>query len=652
MAEFHWIGSTGNNITKFYWNNINNWAVSTNQGIIRASTYGRLPQGNDTVKIGTDLHCFSPLLYGGYTGGTGSSGQSNLFGNWCQGQTAGDAHGSAGYTAGVTGGGVMMVIATDNLSVSGMDSVSNAISLKLINSTISVNEPNKIFSTENINNAASYSGINPEAFYFQMLQTINPHGSGIATPVQAISNSESSKYPFPYLGGGITGDILRYLKSVWNLSLQGYTAGDINTRADNAWVGGGWTGTDASISAEAKAGLRIRVGGKDSLGTRTAFLLSPGDNATPQNRIFNLDINMVGDKLAGSNQIVSDMKILSRGNPLHSYVFRTGTFRSVISQGDAAMMFEACTAGSIQTDYHNYTSVGPQSRVGGLVIDTENNDPRYHPWVLYFAGGITSGARQVTYGSASTKIDLPWNNKIIANTNPSTYNTNYAKGMAGFTWSTTNPLIGIGEFGGTAGPIYATADSVTGFYTFVPSIEMYSNTRDGTPDWDQTRSDSELGAVTSYSLELLGNCQLGNVLAYGANVYYSSRGSNNATVYMGALRMREGASLDFTRNPDMDALFIGGFTGTGVNTQIVGGILVEDDTCTIRPSKGTQFANSKVVGSDGIGGIDARATLFSPTNNPAFTPSSAVSIDSVRSGDSLFAGTGGLGQIYIPPASN
>lgn len=199
-------------------------------------------------------------------------------------------------------------------------------------------------------------------------------------------------------------------------------------------------------------------------------------------------------------------------------------------------------------------------------------------------------------------------------------------------------------------PIYATADSVTGFYTFVPSVEMYSNTRDGTPDWDQTRSDSELGAITSYSLELLGNCQLGNVLAHGANVYYSSRGLNTATVYIGALRMREGASLDFSRNPDMDALFIGGFTGTGVNTQIVGGILVEDDTCTIRPSRGTQFANSKVVGSDGIGGVDARATLYSPTNNPAFSPSTATNIDILRTGTSLE--TGGVQQIYIPPTTN
>jgi hypothetical protein len=643
MAEFHWIGSTGNNITKFSWNNINNWAVNTNQGIIRATTYGRLPQGNDTVKIGTDLHCFSPLLYGGYSGPTGSG---NTAGTWFMGATAGHAgHSEVGMTAGVTGGGVMMMIATDVLAVGGPDSVSNAVSLRLINSTVSTGQPNKIFGSDNIDTAAANAGLNSESYFFQALQTVNPHASGIANSIQAISNSENSKYPFPYLGGGITGDILRYLKSVWAISLKGYTAGDITERAENAWVGGGWTGTDASIPAEAKAGLRVRLGGKDSLGTRTAMLVYPGNNATPQNRIFNLDVNTVGDKLAGSNQVVTDIKLESRGNPMHSYVFRTGTFRSVISQGDAALMFEACTAGSVQTDYHNYTSVGPQSRVGGLVIDTENNDPRYHPWVLYFAGGVTSGARQATYGSAAGKIDLPWNNKILANTNPSTYNTNYAKGMSGFTWSTMNPLIGIGEYGGTAGPIFATAEAVTGFYTFVPSLEMYSNTRDGSPDWDSTRTDSERGAVTSYSLELLGNAQLGNVLAHGANVYYSSRGLNTATVYMGALRMREGASLDFTRNPDMDAFFIGGFTGTTTGTQIIGGILVEDDTCTIKPSKGTQFGNSKVVGSDGIVGMDARATLFSPNANPAFN-SIAAAIDSIRSGDNI-----GLSQVYIPPAA-
>jgi hypothetical protein len=114
---------------------------------------------------------------------------------------------------------------------------------------------------------------------------------------------------------------------------------------------------------------------------------------------------------------------------------------------------------------------------------------------------------------------------------------------------------------------------------------------------------------------------------------------------MGAFSMREGASLDFTRNPDMDAFFIGGFTGTTTGTQIIGGILVEDDTCTIKPSKGTQFGNSKVVGSDGIVGMDARATLFSPNANPAFN-SIAAAIDSIRSGDNI-----GLSQVYIPPAA-
>ena len=652
MAEFHWIGSTGNSISKFYWNNINNWAVKTSSGLVRARTFGRLPQGNDTVKIGTDLHCFSPLLYGGYSGPTGSGGLTSVAGNWCQGQTAGDAHGSTGYTAGITGGGICLIVATDILAASDTASVSNAYGYGVINDTVLAGNPNGIWSGINIASAAANNNnINPETLFLKMLTTINPHAAGIASSSQAISVSENSKYPFPYLGGGITGDIYNYLKSVWGVSYAGLTSVngvatiDIAVKSDNAWVGGGWTGGPELLTAESQAGLRLRLGGKDSIGSRAAMIVSPGSGAVPQNRIFNLDLKTVADKVSGASGLVTDLTLNSRGNPLHSYAFRTGTFRSVVSQGDSALLFEACTAGSIQSDYHNYTSVGPVSRVGGIVIDSDNNDPRYHPWVVYFAGSITSGARNATYGTASSKVDFPWNNKLLVNTNQLTYNTNYAKGMAGFTWSTLNPLIGIGEFGGTGGPFADAPGASAVYYTTIPGIEIYSNT-----DTKPTSLPSgEQLANTTYNVELMGNASLGSVLAHGANVYYSSRGNIDATVYMGVLRMREGSVLDYTRNTDMDNWFIGGFTGATSNIQIAGGILVEDDTCLIRPSFGCQFANSRVVGNDGLQGVDARASAFFPTQNPQFN-SAASYVSAARNPNDGYGLSIGAFP-YTPPAA-
>ena len=624
MAEFHWIGSTGNSINKFYWNNINNWAVKTPSGIVRARTFGRLPQGNDTVKIGTDLHCFSPLLYGGYSG---STGVGTTAGNWNQGYTAGDSHNSTGYTAGVTGGGVCLIVATDILAASDTSSVSNAFGYGLINDTILGGNPNGIWSGGNIATAAANNNLSTDALFFKMLATINPHAPGIANSSQAVSVPENSKYPFPYLGGGITGDIFNYLKNVWGVSyaglnsINGVATSDSTVKTDNAWVGGGWTGGYSDLTPESQAGLRIRLGGQNAIGSRAAMIVSPGDGAVPQNRIFNIDLKTVADKIPGNAALITDITLNSRGNPLHSYAFRTGSFRSVVSQGDAALLFEACTAGSIQTDYHNYTSIGPASRIGGMVVDSDNNDPRYHPWVVYFAGSITSGARNTTYASASAKTNFPWNNKLLINTNQLTYNTNYAKGMAGFTWSTVNPLIGIGEFGGTAGPIIDTPGASAVYYTTIPSVEIYSNT-DAKPN--SLQGEEQL-ANTAYNLELMGNSSLGAVLAHGANVYYSSRGSMDATVYMGALRMREGSVLDFTRNTDMDNWFIGGFTGATSSIQIAGGILVEDDTCLIRPSSGCQFANTRIVGNDGLQGVDARANAFFADKDPRFNSREYVS---------------------------
>jgi hypothetical protein len=232
---------------------------------------------------------------------------------------------------------------------------------------------------------------------------------------------------------------------------------------------------------------------------------------------------------------------------------------------------------------------------------------------------------------------------LLINTNQLTYNTNYAKGMAGFTWSTVNPLIGIGEFGGTAGPIIDTAGASAVYYTTIPSVEIYSNT-DAKPT--NIQGEEQL-ANTAYNLELMGNSSLGAVLAHGANVYYSSRGSMDATVYMGTLRMREGSVLDFTRNTDMDNWFIGGFTGVTSSIQIVGGIVVEDDTCLIRPSFGCQFANTRIVGNDGLQGVDARASAFFPTQNALFNPA-AVYVSATRDPNNSF----NVGAFpYTPPAA-
>jgi hypothetical protein len=276
-----------------------------------------------------------------------------------------------------------------------------------------------------------------------------------------------------------------------------------------------------------------------------------------------------------------------------------------------------------------------------LVVDTDNNDPRYHPWVLYFAGSITSGARNATYGSAANKVEFPWNNRVIVNTNPATYSTTYANGMSGFTWSTLNPLIGIGEYGGTAGPIANTPLAVTGYYTSIPFLEVYSNTdvSDRT-----TVSTTEAAANTTYNIEFLGNVSIASTLAHGANVYYSAKANTDATVYLGGLKMREGSVLDFTRNKDMDNWFIGGFTGGGLTTQMVAGIMVEDDTCIIRPSAGTQFVNNKFVGNDGLQGIDARASSYYSEQNPAYNPAAEYA-SSQRNSNSIIGGAANL-----PPA--
>lgn len=626
MAEFHWIGSTGNNVTKFYWNNIKNWAVKTNEGFKLATTYGRLPQGNDTVKIGTDLHCFSPLLYGGYSGGSGAfvgTGATQGAGWWCSGQTAGDAHSSAGYTAGVTGGGVRFIVATDILAASDSSSVSYAGTVGAIdaNRGIYPGYANDIWGK--LADLSTQNGRTVESMLMDMLQKVNPHAAGIGASGQATLTTYAGKYPFPMLGGGLTGDTLKYLKDIWNVSYSrglyrnqstGVTfEGNTTWKSDHAWIGGGWTGDPSLIPADAMNGLRVRIGGADSRGTQSALQIFPGDGGVPQNKLFNVSVKVVSDKLSGSNQIITDALIDSRGNPLHSYILDGGSFRNIRSKGDAAINILGCTAGSVEVDYHNYTAVSPRSVLGGLVVDTDNNDPRYHPWVLYYAGGITSGARNAVFGTAAFRIDNPWNTKILVQPPPSTYKTtSYANGMQNLVWSTSNPLIAIGDFGGTAGPRFDTADASGQYYTTAPEINVYSNTS-FTPVGP---SGPEVDASCSYYVEFLGNAVVGKMETRGTNLYYSSQAKSDANVYIGTLLMSEGSVLDLSRNPNMDNWFIGGTTGS--SGQFVGGIISQDDTCLIRPSQGSQLLNNKIISNDGNNGFDARASNFVQANSPTY----------------------------------
>lgn len=613
MAEFHWIGSTGNSLEKFNWNNINNWAVKGSNGkIMFAKNFGtgRLPHGGDVVKIGTDLHCFSPLLYGGYEGGTGHVTQTASGSTGWWGRNSG-AYTAAGYAAGVTGGGVTLMVATDVAAASQSSSMSSAIAIGAM-TTSNAGRANDIWGA-GVVNAAANSNRNFEDVFFSMLATVNPHSAGIGSSGQAVTSSESSKYPFPYLGGGVTGDTYRYLKAVWAVSYSGLTGGvvSIQDRNENGWVGGGWTGAESALTSEVRSGLRLRVG---NMGTQAAVEISPGVNATPKNRIFNTVLDIVADKSVGA-AINTDVKLSSRGNPLHSYVIKNGSIRTVKSEGDAAISLQGCTAGHVLTDYHNYTHCDRKTVVGGMFVDNTNDDPRYHPWVTYFAGSVTAGAVTAVYGNTSiaNAIRVGYNGKLLFNTPPSTYSeANVAAGMSGVNWSSINPLIGLGEFGGTGGPIIDTAGASAVYFTDVPSIEIMSNV-------DPVTTTTTNTAATRWNLEMLGNLKVGSISMIGGNVYYSRNAKTDATVYVGELRLSDGAVLDFTANPNMDNFFFGGvITGANNSIQFAGGIKALDETCTIKPSMGGQFLNNKIVSNNGIFGLDQRATSFNPNNETPF----------------------------------
>ena len=299
---YHWVGATANSVDKYDWNIASNWIVqstgidTTTANSTPYSRATRSPIAGDTVLIGDTFHCLSPLLFGGFDGTTGHSA-----GSW-----------GNGYTAGATAGGVNLTVQTDMLARTSPASFSTIMErLRNPDGTFyyglamggpygatgsfsqNMSDENFIYLLQNANphfpfgtynrltgvpfRSADYGGYAAEmAFYGSydaFCQTVN------CTHVDGEYGPRATKYPFPFLGGGLTGMALQlalgqYCKSYYGYGLgKGGTADDawVASRSDavnaaalrNAWIGGGISGSAAALAGTANRAantpLRLRV---------------------------------------------------------------------------------------------------------------------------------------------------------------------------------------------------------------------------------------------------------------------------------------------------------------------------------------------------------------------------------------------------------
>ena len=547
VVEFHWIGATGNSVNKYDWNDTNNWITYDSQsfsGLPQRAT--RLPTAGDAVKIGEKYHCFSPLLFGGFTGNTGHNS-----GFW-------SISSANGLTTGITDGGLnAFVYKTDVLASDDQQSFSTA----LLYGPYPTPSPTTLF--------GAFAG--GDADFVEAIELINPHATSLSVTGAAIysaTNAMVSRYPFPYLGGGLTGQILQWAYSQHNTSYTAFASyGNAAYAAANAWVGGGFTsgGANGVTGRASVLGLTVRHG---------TMKFEQGGAALGNSKFVNM--NLIADSERYSGVVKSTLNVVQPSNNAHRYTFNGGTLKTVNLVGDATVEMKGTTAAFVTSDIHTSLIGNEFCQFGGLYVNSGSPSPRYNIWPLYWAGDVTGGSWNAVYRGLASTIPVPAGlNKItfVAPNDPVANGTTSAAGTPSTDY--LSPYIGLGKYqGGTGG---------SGAYSTIPTIEVNS------------RADGQI----PYQVQFIGSVQIGLLSMYGGKVSPSvlaTVGDPNEVI-VGTVNLARGAEFDFTSNPDFDNMFIGGITGTGNTTfRLIGGINALDETCLIRPSAGIRMVNTKIVG--------------------------------------------------------
>lgn len=660
---YHWIGATADSVNKYDWNVTNNWLVenttsndsTTSVNYTKYTRATRAPISGDTVKIGQLFHCLSPILFGGYVGGVTHSAANC----W-----------TTGVTAGVTGGGVDLYVYTDVPAATSPASFNKLYSLlKNADGTYyygataggpwgSTGSFSQNMSDYNLTQAllsanphfpmGTYSRI-PGAHGNISYETNATAGAAYGPNDMAFYGSYDAacltdscqhtvgeygmtpaKYPFPYLGGGLTGDILTWATTQYARSWYGYDSagagGGLTTAAlrsetlnnaarRNAWIGGGISGLTAggagatAVARATENSLRVRHGDLKFLSSSTAL----------NNPLF-VDMDLVQDFSDYSGitaQVVSSSVVVDQ-NMCTNHAFRLegGIVRELNLMGDASVWAVGTTAASINSDVSTYLRTDATLRCGGVRIRWTDGSDRFNTYSGYFLGGITAGARAAVYGSLDDTSTRDTNaNKLILEpvgegpvmTTPMATSTTDGSMVSGilagdqfgqYSTAWSDPIFSLGLIGG-----------ITSAGVVIPTLESSS---EYTKQWQ---------------IHMSGPVTINTISDTGSNIVLASPlAAVNNRVVVGNLFAQKGTIVDFRSNPGIDDILLGTLSGTAAGqtaclisqVRFAGGLQCKDDSVTILASAGQVMLNNKVVGAK-----DVRATIL--TGTPAFVNANARS---------------------------
>ena len=402
-------------------------------------------------------------------------------------------------------------------------------------------------------------------------------------------------YPFPYFGGGITGDVYNYLFS------------------DNITNGAGLTNPAAMGSAldiaRSQVGLKLKVTNSVVIRHTGRINSAFASGATTTDGYPNysvVDIDFVQSRVQQTG--------LTAGICYTSLYLQESTTAADDGLGNVII-----TDGGF-AGITNNRSVNPNGTATGKAASVTLNNAVVRTVTtpncdFNVAANSTVGTFTVTEGYlpyyAKSKKDIAVDNREITFLGKA--NTNLANSTLGYINTASTSATGSYVSGIYLNKQYAGVNDA--HYDYIPTVVI------GSPEGlssapvtieniqivaaGASGAPSNLSTLRRWNILFNGNATVTTVANDGGLVSAYEDIGSDATVTIGELQMRNNAVLDLTQAPK----FNGWYFGTATGNSIIGGINFLDETSTVIGSAGVRLYNTKVVA-----GYDFRSATDIPTS--------------------------------------
>ena len=405
-------------------------------------------------------------------------------------------------------------------------------------------------------------------------------------------------YPFPYLGGGISGDIYNYLFS------------------DKMTNGAGLTNESTLGSAldiaRSQAGLKLKVSASINIihtGRIDPAIASGGTASDGYPNYSVVDIDFVQSRTQQTGvtaglcytHLYMAEATTAADDGLGNVIINDGSFNEV-------KVFRVNNANGTSTGKAH--SVTLNNTVAKTIV-TPNCD--FNVATDSIVGTLTVNEGYLPYYAKSMK-DLVVDNREITFLGKA--NTSLANSALGYVNTASTSATGAFVSGIYLNKQYAALND--GHYDYIPTV-VISSPQGATATAPNVTIEniqilaagpsgapSNLSTLRRWNVLFNGNATVTTVGNDGGLVsaYPDIRG--DATVTIGQLQMANNAVLDLTLAPDFNGWYFGSLSGNNI---VLGGINFLDDTSTVIGSAGVRLYNTKIAA-----GYDFRAATDIPAS--------------------------------------